>query len=360
MLFTAGRRLSSMQSRFFAVAFMVLGAAGPVAAQTFDLEVVPRNPHILDSVTVVATVVSGNTYALGAVTTQSNGELVIEVDFEGPCLVTCPETEQTFEVPLGSLDAGYHHVDLVSRGEVRSELLIIVAEEVDHSHDMSLQIHPGSPDDNDRLWATIPWTTVPCIHGSLYLHRIEEEDGERRIVVRTNRTTNPPPCPGIAPEKRSLLVDLGRAPAGDFQARLWLEEKVDNEPFSAPIPIAGVDLRVADADDAVTLLERYRVSATWTTAGGETGAARPVPDPTRESALFTFFEPTNWEVMVKVLDTCAINDHRWVALTLASDLEVELEIVDLENPDQSPWTFLQPLGTLSPATFDIFAFPCSP
>ncbi|MEM8930702.1 MAG: hypothetical protein AAGE94_05975 [Acidobacteriota bacterium] len=339
---------------------LALAFCGPAAAQTFDLVALPAQPNVLDEVTLVVTVVSGNTYSLGDVVSDVVGNLTISVDYDGPCLVTCPDTEQTFEVPLGRLNAGYYHVDLVSEGLLRAELLFKVVEEVDHALGPSLQIHPEAPTDNDRLWATIPWTTAPCIYGGVTLDRIEVAEGEQTLVVRTGRTTNPPPCPPTEPTTSSLLIDLGQVEPGDLKIRLLLEEQVDNGPFGDAVPIVTVTVPIGDADDAVDLLDRYRVRATWTTPLGESGPARPVPDPTRESALFTFFDVSNWEVMVKVLDACAINGHRWVVLTLASDLEVDLEIVDLDTPDSAPWTFLQPQGMLSPTVIDVEAFACSP
>ncbi len=54
---------------------------------------------------------------------------------------------------------------------------------------------------------------------------------------------------------------------------------------------------------------RFEVAITWT-AGGQSGQARRATA-SQEAGVFTFFSPDNWEVMVKVLDGCAINQHFW-------------------------------------------------
>ena len=53
---------------------------------------------------------------------------------------------------------------------------------------------------------------------------------------------------------------------------------------------------------------RFRVSTRWATTA-EQGRAWPATAGSVDTALFWFFSETNWEVMVKVLNACAINDH---------------------------------------------------
>jgi hypothetical protein len=50
---------------------------------------------------------------------------------------------------------------------------------------------------------------------------------------------------------------------------------------------------------------RFRASATFTTAPGQTPVAAQVATyGSGDSALFTFFEPENWELLIKVLNFC--------------------------------------------------------
>ena len=76
-----------------------------------------------------------------------------------------------------------------------------------------------------------------------------------------------------------------------------------------------------------------------------------------EGAAFYFFLPwENPEVVVKVLDGCAINQHWWVYAAGLTDLELQLEILDREtgatrdyfNEADTPFELIR----------DIEAFPC--
>jgi hypothetical protein len=50
---------------------------------------------------------------------------------------------------------------------------------------------------------------------------------------------------------------------------------------------------------------RFRVSATWKNFQGETGVATWVPLGSEETGVFWFFVPSNFELMLKVIDGCA-------------------------------------------------------
>jgi len=75
---------------------------------------------------------------------------------------------------------------------------------------------------------------------------------------------------------------------------------------------------------------RFRVEAQFTTPQGATGIARTVVD-TADSARFYFFEPDNTELVIKVLDGCAINDRFWVFASGLTNVEVILKVTDTET-----------------------------
>ncbi len=77
--------------------------------------------------------------------------------------------------------------------------------------------------------------------------------------------------------------------------------------------------------------------------GGLDDPARAIPLDTvgvEDGGLLWFFDPTNPEVLVKVLDGCAINNHYWVfyaaATTLGFDLEVRDTLFDTSRVYNSP------------------------
>ena len=50
-----------------------------------------------------------------------------------------------------------------------------------------------------------------------------------------------------------------------------------------------------------------------------------------DSGLLWFFSPSNPEMLIKVLDGCSINGHRWVFAAGATDLAFNLHVVDVEG-----------------------------
>lgn len=73
---------------------------------------------------------------------------------------------------------------------------------------------------------------------------------------------------------------------------------------------------------------RYRVRVTWLAGNGATGDATAASSATRDAGLFWFFDPDNWEVLVNVLDGCALNDHVWVYGASTTDLGYSIRVTD--------------------------------
>lgn len=100
--------------------------------------------------------------------------------------------------------------------------------------------------------------------------------------------------------------------------------------------------------------DRFQVEVDWRDFTGNTGHASVVPVSTEDSGLFYFFNEDNWEMLVKVLDGCGLNDRFWVFAAATTNVEYTLEVTDT-------WTGLvqryeNPLGVSSPAITDTNAF----
>ena len=100
---------------------------------------------------------------------------------------------------------------------------------------------------------------------------------------------------------------------------------------------------------------RYEVRADWWTAAGERGAAQVVPMGTSDSGLFRFFDEDNWEILLKVLDGCAINGHYWVYGASTTDLGYEIRVTDTTTGDSKEYR--NEPGRPAPAITDGKAFP---
>lgn len=102
---------------------------------------------------------------------------------------------------------------------------------------------------------------------------------------------------------------------------------------------------------------RFVASVTWNTSGkDESGFAVPTDSTVADSGLFWFFQPSNWELMVKVLDGCGSNKHYWVIGAAATDVKFTLRITDTLTGNE--WEQKNPGGALAPAFADVEAFPC--
>lgn len=76
------------------------------------------------------------------------------------------------------------------------------------------------------------------------------------------------------------------------------------------------------------------------------------------TGLFWFFAPANWELMVKLLDGCAVNGHHWVFASAATNVAYTLTVTDTEGGGS--WSFENPSGRVSPAVTDTRAFDACP
>ena len=77
---------------------------------------------------------------------------------------------------------------------------------------------------------------------------------------------------------------------------------------------------------------RFTVSAGFKLADGDQGVAHAVPlgDGNR-SGYYWFFDVSNAEVVVKMIDGCAVNGHFWFFAAGLTNLEVEIEIIDTQT-----------------------------
>jgi hypothetical protein len=99
---------------------------------------------------------------------------------------------------------------------------------------------------------------------------------------------------------------------------------------------------------------RFRATATWKTAQGETGDAQVVKL-SDETGYLWFFDPDNVEAIVKVLDGCSLNDRFWVFAAGLTNVRVELHLVDTEtgtertytNPQGKPLVPIQDTGAFA-------------
>ncbi len=118
---------------------------------------------------------------------------------------------------------------------------------------------------------------------------------------------------------------------GFYEVTLWVSDGENESTASRKFLVEASDPAGACVSDAETLClqdSRYAVHVAWWTAAGESGAGSVVHEGTNDSGLFTFFNRENWEVLIKVLDGCAMNGHVWVYGASTTDLGNSIRVTD--------------------------------
>ncbi len=104
--------------------------------------------------------------------------------------------------------------------------------------------------------------------------------------------------------------------------------------------------------------DRFVVTAEWATST-DSGKAQLAPAFSEDTGIFSFFSSENWELMVKVLDGCGVNNNYWVFLAASTDVEYTVTVRDSLTGEVA--TYTNPLGNAAPATTDVTALPvCTP
>ncbi|MCP3961492.1 MAG: ricin-type beta-trefoil lectin domain protein, partial [bacterium] len=104
--------------------------------------------------------------------------------------------------------------------------------------------------------------------------------------------------------------------------------------------------------------ERFRVDLEWTSFDGSTGLGRAVPVGSDDSGLLWFFQAENWEMLIKVLDGCAINDRLWVFAAATTTVEYTLRVTDTRTP--AVREYFNPLNNAAASITDTDAFDACP
>jgi len=118
---------------------------------------------------------------------------------------------------------------------------------------------------------------------------------------------------------------------------------------------AGSPPCVPDATSMCLGAGRFRVSADWQAPDGGSGHA-PAVALTGDAGYFSFFDPSNVEVVVKVLDGCALGGSWWLFAAGLTDVQVALNVTD--EASGASRSYVNPMGRPFAPVQDTAAFPC--
>jgi len=171
--------------------------------------------------------------------------------------------------------------------------------------------------------------------------------------------------PASGTDNHSFLPDPSHVfgSAGTYNVLLTVANASGSASISRQVTVAGSGgggggggTCVASATQLCLNGARFAVTSTWTTPDGATGSGNAVLL-TADSGYFWFFDPTNVELVTKVLNGCGINDAYWVFASGLTNVAVNLLVVDTQTGVQ--YTFDNPQGVAFPPDQATKAFPTS-
>jgi len=113
-----------------------------------------------------------------------------------------------------------------------------------------------------------------------------------------------------------------------------------------------------DSNTLCLLDNRFKVEVAWRDVDNNTGVGNMVGT-TPDSGLVYFFDPENWEFLVKMVDACSSEFNTfWVFSAACTDVEYTLTVTDTQTNEVK--TYFNPLGNAAMAITDTKAFATCP
>jgi hypothetical protein len=103
---------------------------------------------------------------------------------------------------------------------------------------------------------------------------------------------------------------------------------------------------------------RFRVESRFRRPDDMEGQGTDANLRTDDAAVFWFFDPSNLELLIKVLDACGVNGHYWVFASATTNVEVHLTVTDTQSGQVK--TYFNPLGKAALPVQDTSAFATCP
>ena len=245
----------------------------------------------------------------------------------------------------GTLDSGWHHIAAVYDGVGHVHCHFIDGELVGVNPDGAALTSSASP---LRIGSDVSWQHTPS--GSIDEVRIWS-------VARTTddiRSTINVPIHTAQPGLVAVwsfdggVTDVVGGHGGAVQGSGVF-------PFTFPAILnCG-----AGSPTSPCLNDRFSVSVTWRTPDGATGVGTAVECASSDSAIFWFFDPANWELLVKSHNACVDPFNRWWLFSAATtNVFYRLNVLDVRAGVNKIY-FNYP-GPPAPAVTDTDAFATCP
>lgn len=167
---------------------------------------------------------------------------------------------------------------------------------------------------------------------------------------------------GSVPANSTAADVIALTPATGYSFRVRAHNASGYSAYSNEViaaTLAPVAPCVADANTLCLSGGRFRVQVAWKTGTGTTGAASVVPVTSDSSGLLYFFDPNNWEMLIKVLNACGLGTPRyWVFFAATTNVQYTVTVTDTQTGAVK--VYFNPLNNSAAAVTDSNAFATCP
>ena len=155
-------------------------------------------------------------------------------------------------------------------------------------------------------------------------------------------------------EGPTIVAALDPNSEGAFRATSLFEDRTKG---TGTCVTSATTLCIDDAPDD----RRFEVTVDFDTSlnGGTSGQGKAIPLSSlgiRRGGLFWFFDPTNPELLIKILNGCSINGNYWIFWSAGTTVGLELTVNDTVTGRTK--VYLDPDGSTALPITDTGAFSC--
>lgn len=208
--------------------------------------------------------------------------------------------------------------------------------------------------DAGPVWVTVRWGDTPENPNSHQDLAVDEDgSGGRRAfrVIHEEGEAWQAWQPDTEPRVYAIRLAVDHAGANPDP-----EPDPDPTPGPLPDPPQGPGYTDCVPEDTPLLFDGgYIVRMCYETPAGDVGEGKAGIWASGELGLLWFFNRDNAEVLIKVLNGCFYNNHRWVYVAPVTDVAFNLYVTDGEG---RTWSHHNRQGETASSRSDNEAFPC--
>ena len=165
----------------------------------------------------------------------------------------------------------------------------------------------------------------------------------------------------VLPANTTSTTITGLNPAFGYVFRVRAQNDAGPSAYSNEV-VATTNAPVGACQANATTLclnnGRFRVQVEWKTAT-DAGSGNVVPVSSDDSGLFWFFQPDNWEMLVKVLNGCSgSTGHYWVFFSATTNVQLIVTVTDTQTGKVK--IYFNPQGVSAGPVTDTTAFATCP